>query len=300
MHDPCTVAFDIKYPWWKYRPWPKAKRHYRGTCSPGHEYMWNRLTDAEKKGRASHWVDGYRDTFATIWHVDPERDGSDDSCGWSFPKLTGEQWERLRNVAWSEGRNPYFLRCRDKEWIGTRAEAESLYRGLVLLVADVLGIPCTYDEAARHAARYIHDPDCSDPARVFCYLPGYHTNFPDDETDGPPYSGATAERRREHFAGVLAGVAVTLLRKRRSWWRHPKWHVWHWRVQIHPLQQFKRWAFSRCATCGRGFSWGYAPVCGQWDGDGPRWFRGERNVHHHLCHRAGMTPQGPSAEAMTA
>ena len=24
--------------------------------------------------------------FITIWHVDPERNGTDDSCGWVFPQ----------------------------------------------------------------------------------------------------------------------------------------------------------------------------------------------------------------------
>ena len=45
MHDPETVAFDIKY------PWKSRDREYRGS-------------------------------FVTIWHVDPEKDGTDDSCGW--------------------------------------------------------------------------------------------------------------------------------------------------------------------------------------------------------------------------
>lgn len=50
MHDPQTVAFEIKYPW-------------RGEPS-------------------KFWPKGYRSSFITIWHVDPERDGTDDSCGW--------------------------------------------------------------------------------------------------------------------------------------------------------------------------------------------------------------------------
>ena len=31
--------------------------------------------------------------FATLWHKDPETDGSDDSCGWSTPKLTAKEKE---------------------------------------------------------------------------------------------------------------------------------------------------------------------------------------------------------------
>ena len=84
-------------------------------------------------------------------------------------------------------------------------------------------------------------------------------------------------------------------RRDRRWWQHPRWHVHHWKVQIHPLQNFKRWAFSRCATCGGRFRWGYAPISTQWHGRGPRWFRGERRVHHHECQaRSAPSPPGAS------
>lgn len=64
MHDPSTVAFEIKYPWYK-------KDH--------------------KPGESSFFPKGYRDTFITIWHVDPETDATDDSCGWHEPPLTNKE-----------------------------------------------------------------------------------------------------------------------------------------------------------------------------------------------------------------
>jgi hypothetical protein len=41
---------------------------------------------------------------------------------------------------------------------------------------------------------------------------------------------------------------------------HWQWHVWHWKVQIRPLQQLKRFLFERCIECGRRYPWGYSPV----------------------------------------
>ena len=92
----------------------------------------------------------------------------------------------------------------------------------------------------------------------------------------------------EHKAWQPLREAITLhtSRRYRRWWHiTPRWHVWHWRVQIRPVQTFKRWAFSRCATCGLRFSWGYAPVSPSWNGEGPRWFRGEPDVYHDECWR---------------
>lgn len=244
MHDPMTVAFDIKYPW-------------RG-----------KPDKFNQKGR--------RDTFITIWHRDPERGGSDDSCGWFAPRLTKEQVRRLRILASDEAENPYFLRCKAKEWRGTRTEAESLYRGLVLCVAGYIGLRVTFTEAAQMAVERIHQPGYIDGAKVLCFLPGYHSNFDED---------APSDREDVIF-GTACGIARELLRARRWWFRHPRWHVWHWRIQVHPTQAFKRWVFSRCDACGKRFPYGYSPVSTSWNGTGPRWFRSESRVYHHNCRDA--------------
>src|SRR6185369_11968379 len=118
----------------KHKPWPKKFRHSRQK-----KWDWeHRMTERQRKGRDSFWDTGYRETFITIWHKDPECDGSDDSCGWSYPRLNNWQKERLWNVSWSEGQNPHYLCCAGKEWDGTYTEAVSLYTGMVLLVVRVL------------------------------------------------------------------------------------------------------------------------------------------------------------------
>ena len=68
MHDPLTVAFEIRYLWKKYGQ--------RGQ------------TEFERN---------YRESFITIWHKDPERDGSDDSCGW-FKRARNGNAETLRKI----------------------------------------------------------------------------------------------------------------------------------------------------------------------------------------------------------
>jgi hypothetical protein len=69
----------------------------------------------------------------------------------------------------------------------------------------------------------------------------------------------------------------------RKWWQHPRWHFWHWRFQIHPLQKFKRRAFSRCYYCGGRLKWN-EPVIGlQWYNAGPKWFRNTKKIAHSKC-----------------
>jgi hypothetical protein len=51
----------------------------------------------------------------------------------------------------------------------------------------------------------------------------------------------------------------------RPWWKHPKWHIHHWRVQVHVIQALKRWLFARCSKCGGRFKWREGAV-GNWGG----------------------------------
>jgi hypothetical protein len=82
--------------------------------------------------------------------------------------------------------------------------------------------------------------------------------------------------------------------ERRPWYRHPRWHFWHWQLQIHPVQTFKRWAFTRCASCGGRFPWGTSGWTNSWSGDGPQWFKSERDLHHNDC-RNPRSSQDPTA-----
>lgn len=246
MHDPSTVAFDIK------RPWPIYRR---------------------QAFLGSHW---YWPTLITIWHIDPECDGTDDSCGWSRPKLTKAQLSDLTFFAGCEARSPWYLRDRGKQ-PNNAAEAEVKLRGAFLFVGQRLNADVRFDEASEWASQLLHNP-IDNLQGSLCHLPGWHTNFQDDDED----------QRRDAALSLFTCIAKFILRERRPWYRHPRWHLQHWRLQVHPVQAFKRWAFSRCAGCGRRFTYGYSPTSFQWDSDGPQWFHGERGVYHSQC--SGSSP----------
>jgi len=170
MHDPHTVAFEI------------------------HSLI---------KHKSKLFPEGYRDVFITVWHIDPETDGSDDSCGWTWPPLS---------------------------------EAETNYANLLI---------------------------DNDNDNLRSYFPNEDDRF---------------EMKRKMRRIFRLHKHVT-----RRWWQHPRWHFWHWKIQIEPVLDLKRWLFSRCAKCGGRFGWGYAPTTTQWESGGPRWFRGECDVYHHEC-----------------
>lgn len=93
-----------------------------------------------------------------------------------------------------------------------------------------------------------------------------------------------------HVDPEKGGDEASCWRDKTFGWQGWRFHFWHWRLQIHPIQNLKRWLFSRCAGCGKRFSWGYSPVTKQWGGPGPRWFHGEVGKYHYDCYPPIETP----------
>lgn len=248
MHDPKTVAFDIKYPWW-----------HRGF-----------------RGERAHA------TFITIWHVDPETDGSDDSCGW-FKRARHGDPKVLKSICgdfdfnWDADYGGWF----DKDG-SPLMSTPGIVLGMFRIAARAhFG---SWDKATPFVRRHLTEI-------LF---------FAENPTDSMHPSivqkyGRVA--RSERIEGAASVVYGCILRWTQPWYRHARWHVWHWELQIHPLQAFKRWAFSRCQGCGRRFTWGYCPTSTSWSGGGPRWFKSETHIYHSGCcpgSKPVMHPEPPS------
>lgn len=244
MHDPSTVAFDIKYPW-KSRP-------------------------------SKHWPNGYRSTFITIWHEDPETDGTDDSCGWFKRARHGDKavLEAIRKdfeFNWDPDYGGWFKKdgspalsviaiTIDMFWSAANAHFRSDGRTNWRRSRKFLN---------RHLLDIIH--------------------FAENPTDSmhPAIVGRYGiAPRADRIASAASVVYGCILRWTRPWYRHPRWHVWHWRLQVHPWQKIRRRLFDRCAECGGHFGWNESPI-GTWGGD---------RIWHSRCDRAGMTPAGPDGE----
>jgi hypothetical protein len=63
-----------------------------------------------------------------------------------------------------------------------------------------------------------------------------------------------------------------------------RFHVHHWRLQVSPLQDLRRWALTRCAWCGgRHSKMDAVNISHQWDGPAGRWWQGAPGRYHHDC-----------------
>jgi hypothetical protein len=191
MHDPMTVAFYIRYPW-------------TDDLYPGH-----------------------RPAFATIWHVDPETDGTDDSCDWRGGSLTKAEVAQLEK----------FARMEHKFFFG--------YELVALQGAD----PFSVILASWRSVKWELYRDRSLPNRELISLIDLATS----PGDNLRCYARRAEADPEEFAHLLMLLARQIKRLRRPWYRHPKFHVHHLKVQIHPWQRLRRFLFDRCSYCGGRF-----------------------------------------------
>lgn len=226
MHDPMTVAFTIK------RPWPQRRSvHVTRT--------------GESVTMPRYWP-----SWATIWHVDPESDGSDDSCGWSFPKAAPE------DRAWPARHAEHYWSQRFGNSTGGFHHASSLE----ILTSVWCEVRTQY---TKKREGYIWLPL---PRRDRDEILQLCISSVDNLHDA-------IQHARTGPAGMeeLLRLVIRLQRRLyRSWWRHPRWHIWHWRIQVQPLQSLKRFLFARCLVCGGRFGWNES-ACSSWDGGERIW-----------------------------
>lgn len=242
MYDPCTLASEIKIPkFWegKASVYPCGKR----------EWKYDQFVH-----------------IADVWHVDPERGGSDDSCGWFNPRLSETELEWCKKEAGYELASKYpDLLVRDRE--PTSGEAITLIRDAFRKIRWQF-----YRSGKRFSfkeSEFMLELACS---RIDNLCGVFKIN-----TSGSEYNQQYDAER------MFYCLFRNYKRMMRPWWRHPRWHFWHWRINIPFVMRLKRWAFSRCGKCGGRFRLGYAPVSGCWDGTGPLWFRSEKDIFHSDC-----------------
>lgn len=229
MHDPMTVAHEI--------------------------YMGRKK---KKSGR-------YRSPLITIWHVDPETDGTDDSCGYSRYKLTKADREYIKSVAKDQFSQLYAR----KEAL--REEKSYAY---VCYNQDIYGaIYWLWRRFAKGKARWQYGKSL--PLRDLQYVYQLATNPVDNFQS---YKNNTIEEFEE-FTSLIFKAYKSY---KRPWYKHPKWHIQHWRIQFHPWNRIKRRYWDKCAVCGRrGFK---GSAIGEWSGN---------KIWHEECDRNSKS--APSA-----
>lgn len=197
--------------------------------------------------------------IANIWHVDPETDGSDDSCGWSRPKMTKEQSEKIKARAKSE--YEFWLEKRNRR---------SMLGGQPMAVYEIIYWVwcCVAYELDKRAILYSKKGLSAGELNEIMQLSSNpHDSIRSVAIEGTTEFGYETER-------LFSIVARAYLRYHRKWWQHPRWHLHHWKININLISKCKRWLFKRCDVCGKRLGWNETAM-GDWGGV---------KIWHQLCH----------------
>ena len=204
MHDPMSVAFEIRL---------------------GSEY--------KKNGN-------YRTPFITIWHNDPEKDGTDDSCG-RFIRTRHSDQEMLEKI-----KGEFAFHFKHNYWFDKEGKQIFSTIGTLMLM---------YRTAAWQ--HFKHNRKKTDAfIRKYCADIIYSAENPSDcmgnDITAKFYLMSNANLLSEdRFSGMAGMVYTDILRKERKWYQDPKWHVHHWNIQFHPWQQLKKRWWTKCCECGK-------------------------------------------------
>lgn len=229
--------------------------------------------------RLSPWI-GF-----DIWHIDPEHRGTgnraDDSCGW-FDRTPGSY---SNAVAYILG---------DATTMHDVSLALARRKHMPMAFYEGISEPSDDPDRARGYPR-LTQADCL--ALVLMISRELELRRWWNGTKGN--GGAHASRIKRAFTRVRAVestafdlalssidnlssvdkgesmvrlIAAALNRKFRPWWRHPRWHVHHWKINVNLWRNLKRATVERCGTCKKSLGFNCCPVD---PGDG--------SLHHDDC-----------------
>lgn len=212
------------------------------------------------------WIPSFiaRFTIFTLWHKDANIRGDDDSCGWFKRARHGDQfvlskivkrfefdWDRVFK---SDSGKTYFCGYFYPENDGAGMPNMGV-SAIVLNLFFLAAIECL--GSRKKGAAFVQ--------RNLFEILMFAENPTDSLRDSIVRKFGGEESREERIRQAAVCVYGWILRAGQPWYKHPRWHVHHWRFQIHAWQWLKRGLIERCFRCGRGFKFGQTALS-SWSG----------------------------------
>lgn len=201
-----------------------------------------------------------------LWHKDPEKDGTDDSCGWFMRPRHGDKatlerivkrmeydWDRIYTSDSGKIYHSGFFTPQGFPALSTHAIALNLF-WFAALEHFGLNPVRSWKKSKKFMRKHLLD------ILLFAENPF------DSLHDAITLKFGNDVKREERIRSMAGVVYAWILRAERPWWKHPRFHFWHWRITVHAWLHFKRRFFTRCCVCHKTFKWGESPISG-WDGD---------------------------------
>lgn len=235
----------------------------------------------------------------TLWHVDPEKDGSDDSCGW-FKRAKHGDKEVLEKIVkafefdWDRTFEPSKQDHDDEDgefipkvyYCGLFQPNGDPHFSVSGIVINLFFIACiehfksdgrtNWKRGKKFMRKHLLD------ILLFAENP---TDSMFDSITRKFQKGCGEEygtrAREERIRGAASTIYGWILRAEQPWYRHPRWHVHHFKIQIRLLQRLHRWLFVKCAICKKRLRYNETAI-GNWGGN---------SIWHERCDASLRVPE---------
>lgn len=166
---------------------------------------------------------GNRNTLITIWHVDPCKDGTDDSCGWFMRARHGDKkvLEDIRKEFDFIFKHNYWFDKNGKQIFSTIGTLIEMYSHATWIY---------FNRNRRKQKKFMR--------KYLLDIIQFAENPVDCGGDSITNKW-NCEKHDERFNGMAGMIYSDICRKQRKWWQHPKWHIHHWKIQLVFLRKFK-------------------------------------------------------------
>ncbi len=221
MHDPTTLAFSIKWPW---------------------------------KGKHD-----YRHSIIDIWHCDPCKDGTDDSCGWFKRSRHGDKkvLEKIAKRFEEDWDRVYMSETEDEEtgkssiyFCGYFCPNGDPHLSVNAIVNNLIFLAAFEHFKSRDKAIKFCQKHCFE-IMLFGENPfdSLHASITRKFYGRKPETAHQRKYRIEELASIIYGW---ILRADLKWYQHARWHLHHWSIKIVVLQDFVRWLKGPDKSCQQG------------------------------------------------
>lgn len=160
----------------------------------------------------------------TLWHKDPEKHGDDDSCGWFLRSYHGNKATMDKVVKEFEFnfKHNYWFHEDGTPVFSTIGIVLCMYRAAAWIVFNHKHWNRYNRFINKHLANIMHFAENpTDSLHTAITSEMYYRTVEHDRS-----IVESREDRIRHLASVVYG---DIIRKLRPWYRHPRWHIHHWR-----------------------------------------------------------------------
>ncbi len=209
--------------------------------------MFDPMTQAFTIPNIFSWYRNYEGKLTfhiliTIWHNDPCKDGSDDSCGWFMRARHGnkEVLEKIIKKFNYDWENTFTSDTSGKIYqtglfhTETKLPNFSVF-GVVLNLFFIAAIEhfqsdgnTNWKKSKKFLRKHLLD------------IMLFAENPIDSLHDSLTFKFGNDIKREERIKNVASCIYSWILREQRPWYKHPKWHLWHWKIQFNFIQNIKR------------------------------------------------------------